>query len=303
MSKKINVLMVDDEDQFRATTSRLLTRRGYNTTMAGTGEEAIKILKEKPHDVVVLDIKMPGMDGHEALSQIKRINPETQVIMLTGHGTPDSAKESLIREAFDYLNKPCDIDILCLKINDAYAAKHHGELREEKTASDIMIHIEDYTTVTVDDTIRETIRKLMESFKCLVSSSRIMETGHRSLLVFDKKNKLAGILSILDLIEAIRPAYLSAPKPSTADSVQYSSMFWTGLFTTQTKVLAGKKVGDIMSETPLSIDENTNLMEVADLMFRERRRRVVVTSNDRVIGIVREQELFFEIANIIMQTG
>ncbi len=301
MSKKINVLMVDDEDQFRATTSKLLTKRGYNTTMAGTGEEAIKILKGKPHDVVVLDIKMPGMDGHEALSQIKQISPEIQVIMLTGHGTPDSAKKSLVREAFDYLNKPCDIDILCLKINDAYAAKHHDEFREEKTARDIMIHIEDYTTVIVDDTIRETIKKLMESFKSLVSSSRIMETGHRSLLVFDKKNKLVGILSILDLMEAIRPAYLSAPKPSTADSIQYSTMFWKGLFTTQIKVLANKKVGDIMSESPLSVDEDTNLMEVANLMFSEKKRRVLITSNDSVIGILREQELFFEMANI-MQT-
>jgi len=301
MSKKINVLMVDDEDQFRATTSKLLIKRGYNTTMAGTGEEAIKILKGKPHDVVVLDIKMPGMDGHEALSQIKQISPEIQVIMLTGHGTPDSAKESLVREAFDYLNKPCDIDILCLKINDAYAAKHHGEFREEKTARDIMIHIEDYTTVIEDDTIRETIKKLMESFKNLVSSSRIMETGHRSLLVFDKKNKLVGILSILDLMEAIRPAYLSAPKPSTADSMQYSTMFWKGLFTTQIKILANKKVGDIMSESPLSVAEDTNLMEVANLMFSKKKRRVLITSNDSVIGILREQELFFEMANI-MQT-
>ena len=303
MSKKINVLMVDDEDQFRATTSRLLTKRGYDTTMAGTGEEAIEILKNKPHDVVILDVKMPGIDGHEALSKIKRINPETQVIMLTGHGTPDSAKESLLREAFDYLNKPCDIDILCLKINDAYAAKHYGEPREEKTARDIMIHIDDYTMVSVDDTIKGTLQKLMESFKGLVSSSRIMETGHRSLLVFDEKKELAGTLSILDLIEAVRPAYLSAPKPSTADSMQFSSLFWAGMFTTQTRMLADKKVKDIMSESPLSVDENTNLMEVADLMFRERCRRVIITGNDRIIGIVREQELFFEMANIIMRRG
>ena len=295
--------MVDDEEQFRATTSRLLNKRGYDTTIAGTGEEAINILEGKPYDVVVLDVKMPGMDGHEALSQIKDINPEIQVIMLTGHGTPDSAKKSLIRNAFDYLNKPCDIDILCSKINDAYAAKHHGEPREEKTARDIMLHIDDYTTVTMNDTIKETIQKLMESFKGLVSSSRIMETGHRSLLVFDQNNELVGILSILDLIKAVRPAYLSAPKPSTADSIQFSSMFWTGLFTTQTKALADKKVADIMSESPPHVDENTNLMEVADLMYRKRLRRVIVTSNDRVIGIVREQELFFEMANIIIQTG
>ena len=166
-----------------------------------------------------------------------------------------------------------------------------------------MIHIDDYTMVSVDDTIKGTLQKLMESFKGLVSSSRIMETGHRSLLVFDEKKELAGTLSILDLIEAVRPAYLSAPKPSTADSMQFSSLFWAGMFTTQTRMLADKKVKDIMSESPLSVDENTNLMEVADLMFRERCRRVIITGNDRIIGIVREQELFFEMANIIMRRG
>jgi len=300
MAKKIRVLMVDDEEQFRATTSKLLQKRGYETTIAGSGEEAIGILKEKPQDVVVLDIKMPGIDGHDALSRIKEIRPETQVIMLTGHGTPDSAKESLIRNAFDYLSKPCPMDILCAKINDAYAAMHRDEPRDEKKARDIMIHIGDYTTVTVDNTVREAMKKLMNSFRSLVSSSRIMETGHRSLLVFDQNKELVGVLSILDLIRAVRPSYLSAPKPSMADSMQYSSMFWSGLFTSQTKGIADKKVGDIMSESPPGVDEDSNLMEVADLLCRDKLRQVVVTSKGRVIGVVREQEIFFEMANIIM---
>lgn len=301
MVNLIRVLMVDDEERFRKTTSKLLTKRGFETTIAENGEKAIEILREKPHDVVVLDIKMPGIDGLEALPLIKEIDPEIRVIMLTGHGTPDSAKESLTREAFDYLSKPCDINILAAKINDAYASKHHGNSRDEKKARDIMIHIEDYSKLFVDDSVRDAIQKLMESFKGFVSSSRLMETGHRSLLIFDYDNKLAGILSIMDLIEAVRPDYLSGPKPSTADSVQYSSIFWKGLFTSQVQGLAVVRIGDIISYSPPPVvDENTNLMEIADLMYKMQSRRLIVTSNDKMIGVVREQELFFEMANIII---
>ena len=298
MAKKIKVLMVDDEEQFRATTSKILTRRGYETTVAESGEEAIEILKKSPQDVVVLDIRMPGMDGHEALAQIKELDPDARVIMLTGHGGGESAKESLEHGAFDYLNKPCDIELLSLKINDAYDAAQEG-VREEKKAGDIMIPIEDYTTIDPDSTIKDGIERLKRSFESAVSTSRIMETGHRSILVFDQTGKLVGILSILDLIEAVRPAYLSAPKPSMADSMQYSPMFWSGLFTTQAKGLVNKKIRDVMADAPLSIDKDTNLMEIADLIFTEKRRRMAVTREGKVVGVVREQEIFFEMAKII----
>ena len=91
-----------------------------------------------------------------------------------------------------------------------------------------------------------------------------------------------------------------AAKPSTADSMQYSYMFWEGLFTTQVKALANKKVGEIMSETPRKVDQNMNLMEIANLMFTSQIRRMLVTAEDKIVGVVREQELFFEIANIII---
>jgi predicted transcriptional regulator len=81
--------------------------------------------------------------------------------------------------------------------------------------------------------------------------------------------------------------------------MQYSPIFWTGLFTFQTKNLADMPIGNIMSDTPEMIDENANLMEVADLMYTKR-RRLLVTSHNKIIGIVREQEIFFEIANIIL---
>ena len=300
MAKKIRVLMVDDEAQFRATTSKILTRRGFLTTVAESGEEAIEILKESPQDVVILDIRMPGMDGHEALARIKEIDPNVRVIMLTGHGGGESAKESLEHGAFDYLNKPCDIELLSLKINDACDAARGG-VREEKKAGDIMIPIEDYTTIDPDGTIKEGIKRLKRSFENAPSTSRIMEAGHRSILVLDNRKELVGTLSILDLIEAVRPAYLSAPKPSMADSMQYSPMFWSGLFTTQAKGFVGRKIKDVMSDAPLKIDQDTNLMEIANLMFTEKRRRMAVIREGKVVGVVREQEIFFEMAKIILK--
>ncbi len=300
MTEKIKVLMVDDEAKFRETTSRILQKRGFDTTMAGNGEEALSILKRIPHDVVVLDIRMPGMDGHEALAKIKELNPKTQVIMLTGHGDAGSAKQSLALRAFDYLNKPCDIDLLTSKIQDAWQAVHHeAHVRSEKKAGNIMIRVEDYTTISEDQTVGDAVRQLMRSFEGLIASDQVMETGHRSILVFSPEGDLTGILSIRDLLEYVRPDYLSAAKPSMADSIQYSPMFWSGLFTTQVKKLARKKVGDVMSTSPPSVDEDTNLMELADMMYSQNVRRVVVTRKGKVVGVVREQELFFEMASLI----
>ena len=300
MGEKIKVLMVDDEEQFRSTTSKILSRRGYETSMAGSGEEAIEILKTAQQDVVVLDIKMPGMDGHEALAQIKKMNPDIQVIMLTGHGASDSAKESLQQGAFDYLSKPCDIDLLAAKINDAHAAATHKGVREEKRAKDIMIPIEDYTTIDPESTVREGIERLKRSFEGALSTSRVMETGHRSIMVLDGKGEMVGILSIVDLIKALQPSYISFPKPSTADSLHYSPIFWSGLFTLQATNLATKKIRDIMSAAPKTIDEETNLMEIANLMSSENIRRMVVSRKGKVVGVVREQEIFFELTNIIV---
>lgn len=300
MAEKIKVLMVDDEEQFRNTTAKILTRKGYETTMAGSGEEAIAALKKARQDVVVLDVKMPGMDGHEALAQIKKIDPEVQVIMLTGHGGLESAKESLKHGAFDYLNKPCEIDFLAAKINDAYALAKRG-IKGEKKAKDIMIPVEDYTTIHAESTVKEGIEKLRKTYESFVATGKIMEIGHRSILVFNAKGALVGILSIIDLIQAIRPAYLSAPKPSMADTLQYSPMFWTGLFISQAKALVKKKISDIMSDPPPMIDEETNLMEIADMMYTQKARRLGVMHKGKVVGVVREQEIFFEIARIVLE--
>lgn len=298
MAKKVKVLMVDDEERFRSTTSKILERKGYEVSIAGNGEEALSILKKSPHDVVVLDIKMPGMSGEETLPKIKEIDADIQVIMLTGHGGMESAKDSLVKGAFDYLNKPCDIDLLSAKINDAYSAVH-TRIPREKTAAEIMIPIEDYTNVQADSTVREGIEKLKDSYEKFLSTGKIMESGHRAIMVFDG-DKVVGVLNMQKLLGAVRPEYLSAPKPSMAESMQFSPMFWSGLFLTQVKKLKNRKIREIMSECPPIVAGDANLMDVVDKMHSNNRRRVIVEENGKVVGVIREQELFYEISKIIL---
>lgn len=292
--------MVDDEEKFRLTTKKILNRKGFDTLLAAGGEKAIELLKEEP-EVVVLDIKMPGMDGHDTLQEIKKRRPDLPVIMLTGHGALPSAQEALNQGAYDYLTKPCDIDLLTSKITDAY---RHSKVEvdfEEKTVREVMIPLEDYTTLDQNSTIREAVFKLRESFVAKVSTNNIMETGHRSLLVYDDNGKIIGILAIIDLLKTIMPAYLSAPKPSMADSIQYSPMFWSGMFKRETSRLASKSIKDVMSPAPSSIDANANLMEAAYTMIKLNQRRLTVEWSGEIVGVIREQDLFFEIEKIMQE--
>jgi len=300
MNDTIKVLMVDDEEQFRATTKKILNRRGFETVLAGSGEEAINKLEENP-DVVILDIKMPGMDGHQALKEIKKRSPNLPVIMLTGHGALPSAREALVEGAFDYLSKPCDMDLLASKITEAC---RHGKKEgppEEKSVIDVMVPIEEYTTLKGNATVEDAIFSLKKSFTSKISTSRIMETGHRSILVFDDKDRVQGILAIADLLEGIMPAYLSAAKPSMADSIQFSPMFWKGMFTRQIKDLAKNKIEEIMSPAPLTIDGDSNLMEAAGMMIEHKARRLAVVRSGDVVGVIREQDLFFDMEKILRE--
>ncbi|MCJ2165081.1 MULTISPECIES: response regulator [unclassified Pseudodesulfovibrio] len=294
---KIKVLMVDDEERFRTTTAKILARKGFETILAASGEEALAKLDENP-DVVILDVKMGGLDGHETLKLIKVKNPDLPVIMLTGHGDVPGAQKAYETGAFDYLAKPCDVDLLGVKIQDAhdYATKAPYV---EKLTIDIMIPLERYTQIPLDSTVREAIQALEKAMRHLMATDRLMDTGHRSVLVTNVDGSVAGLLSPLDLIDAVRPGYLSAPKPSMADSLQYSAMFWQGLFTSRVKEVMGNPVQEYMSDTLPVIEGNSNLMDVANTMVTLPARRMLVQANGKDVGIVREQELFYEIARII----
>ena len=111
----MRVLLVDDEEDFRKTLANRLRKRKLETTEAESGPEALEALNRQAYDVVVLDVRMPGMDGIEALKKIKQSHPLVEVVMLTGHASVESGIEGMRLGAFDYLMKPCDINELILR--------------------------------------------------------------------------------------------------------------------------------------------------------------------------------------------
>ena len=123
-----NVLLVDDEVDFVETFSERLQMRNLEISKAFSGKEALKVLKKNQTiEVVILDVKMPEMDGIDALAEIKKSYPLVEVIMLSGHSTVETAIEGMKKGAFDYLMKPCDIDQIITKVGEAAAKKRQHE--------------------------------------------------------------------------------------------------------------------------------------------------------------------------------
>ncbi len=126
--KKIKLLLVDDEVPFVETMTKRLKKREFSIDTAHSGLAALKLLENNNKiEVVILDVKMPGMDGIETLREIKKVYPLTEVVMLTGHATVESAIEGMRFGAFDYLMKPCDIDQLVAKVTQAAEKKQTHE--------------------------------------------------------------------------------------------------------------------------------------------------------------------------------
>jgi DNA-binding NtrC family response regulator len=132
--KGSKVLLVDDEVVFTNNMAKLLTNRGYKVTPVNSGDAAIRALQDQTFDVMVLDLKMPGMDGIATLRQVKKLGIFTETLILTGHGSIDTALEAIKLGAYDYLTKPCEIGELVAKIEGAWSKKsdaQKGDVQEE----------------------------------------------------------------------------------------------------------------------------------------------------------------------------
>ena len=137
------ILLVDDEVSFVETLSKRLEKRNLKVLQAFSGQDALEILnKNRTLDVVVLDVKMPDMDGIETLGKIKKAFPLMEVIMLTGHATVETAIEGMKLGAFDYLMKPCDIEKIVLKVGEATQKKrdHLQKIREAQVRETLSMH-------------------------------------------------------------------------------------------------------------------------------------------------------------------
>ena len=116
----IKILLVDDAPDFTIYMKKRLVARGMDIWTAFNGQEGLDIVKNTPLDIVILDVLMPGIDGLKTLQQIKKLKPDVQVIVLTGHGTVETSVDGMKLGATDFLLKPCDFETLLDSIQTAY---------------------------------------------------------------------------------------------------------------------------------------------------------------------------------------
>ncbi|MCK5487322.1 MAG: response regulator, partial [Desulfobacterales bacterium] len=194
MDKKIRILFVDDEERLRDTCSRLLTGRGYDVTTSENGKMALEILANVSLDLILLDLKMPVMGGEEALEIIAKKHPDMPVIVITGHGTIDTAIECMRKGAYDFITKPFDTEQLLLTIERAVEKR-----RLEQQARQYQ------------DEILRTISKLNSEQKRLKTIINCMVNGvmvtNRNLEVVLHNPALIRLMGISGLIK--KPAPIS----------------------------------------------------------------------------------------------
>ena len=153
---KINLLIVDDEEQFLRSISKSLEVRDFQVVAVNRGEKAIEAARNIPIDVALVDLKMPGIDGEETLKQLKAEHRWMEVIILTGHGTIDSAVGCTKSGAYSYLQKPCSLDHLLEALKSAYKKKVMNRKKIEEKKMDELLK------VSLSGSARDILRRLRE---------------------------------------------------------------------------------------------------------------------------------------------
>jgi DNA-binding NtrC family response regulator len=189
-----NILIIDDEKAIRKTLSEILSYEGYKIEEAGDGEEGLKRFREKTYDVVLCDIKMPKLDGIEFLDKAREANPDVPVIMISGHGTIETAVEAVKKGAYDYISKPPDLNRLLITIRNAM--DKNNLVTEAKVLKRKVSKVEEMIGESGPILkIRETIDKVAPT------DARILVTGENGVgkelvarWVHEKSNRAAGPL-------------------------------------------------------------------------------------------------------------
>ncbi|MCF8090434.1 MAG: response regulator [Desulfotignum sp.] len=142
--ENMKLMLVDDEERYLLTTAKLMEKKGIDVVTAQSGAQALELLKTHDIHVVILDIKMPGMDGFKTLRAIKTLYPPVEVIFLTGHATMDSAVEGLQFGAFDYVMKPADIDDIVTKAYEAFEKRQwlEDKIKGLTSGTETDVHLE-----------------------------------------------------------------------------------------------------------------------------------------------------------------
>lgn len=189
-----NILIIDDEKAIRKTLSEILSYEGYKIEEAGDGEEGLRKFRDKTYDVVLCDIKMPKIDGIEFLDKVREVNPDVPVIMISGHGTIETAVEAVKKGAYDYIAKPPDLNRLLITIRNAL--DKNNLVAETKVLKRKVSKVEEMIGES------EPIQKIRETIdKVAPTEARLLVTGENGVgkelvakWVHEKSNRSAGPL-------------------------------------------------------------------------------------------------------------
>ena len=306
------IMLVDDEVSFVEIMAKRLAKRNFETLQAFSAEECLEKLKANPNlDVIVLDVKMPGMDGIEALKEIKKISPLTEVIILTGHGTIESAIDGMKLGAFDFLKKPCDIEALITKVASAAQKKQAHEEKidawksfiKTSTLEGIMVPLSEYATVSENASILDAINALEGAQKAFDPK----RYRHRAVIVLDKANNVVGKLSQHDIIQALEPKFKETKEGKKGaldhlgfgrkfiESVSQQYTMWDRPLQNLYQKALEQKVKSFMYKPTEGeyINVSASMNETIHQLIVGRHHSLLVTKNGiDIVGVVRLTDVF-----------
>jgi CheY-like chemotaxis protein len=269
--KDFSILLVDDEERFARNLAKILEKRGFAVSTAFGGAQALALLGSgAPIGVVVLDVRMPDMDGIETLRHIKQIDADIQVIMLTGHASLEDGTEAVRAGAFDYLQKPYDVEDLVVKISsarDVGQIKRHPLLWPRTRAGELILS--GFVPLLPDDPLTKAVA-IFERYR--------NGEGAQMLFVVDAANRIQGLLTKRDVLDHLAPT--QAGPEVTWEWVRDHRDDLPGLPLAR---LMRRPVETVAFETPLT--------ETAELMLRQRYDSIPVVTDGAVLGIIRLRDV------------
>jgi len=305
------IMLVDDEVSFVETTAKRLVKRNIQTITAFSAEEGLEELNKNLNlDVIVLDVKMPGMDGIAALKEIKNRSPLTEVIILTGHATIESAIEGMKLGAYDFIKKPCDIEELIVKVEGAAKKKQAHEEKimawkrfmKTSTLRELMVPLAEYATIAEESNILEAVNALEDAQRAFDPK----RYRHRSVIVLSKGKHVVGKLSQHDIIQALEPKYKKSKdhqkvaldhfgfswEAIEAVSLEYNK--WDGPLQNLYKKATEQKVKSFMHKPTEGeyINVSASMDETIHQLIVGKHHSLLVTDGSEILGIVRLTDVF-----------
>jgi CheY-like chemotaxis protein len=269
------LLLVDDEERLVLNMARILEQRGYEVRVAFNGLEAVEAIKSGDvFDVVVMDVKMPFMDGIEALRLIRELSPLIEIIMLTGNATLDNGIEALRLGAFDYLLKPCAIEDLIMKIEEAFQVDEMKEKPVLWAGNQVKsIALPASSTMPADRTLKEAVNYYEHG----------MPENMDTVFIVDADDRLIGILTKGDLIAEVQMAH--------SDRL----VEWSYLLQNSDS-LPQKNVSEIMQPDITSVGPDESFSEAGHTMITNNLQLLPVVDEGKIIGSIRLRDIFDYIA-------